>query len=308
LVSPSRKRRAAKRLVSEKGCATSTACRSVKLGKSSYYYERRTAEFEARLIARIRSLSLEYPRYGYRRMTKALNREGWGANKKRIQRLMRQEGLKVVTKGRKRRRLGVSTSKRSEAAYRGHVWSWDIVHDRTEDGRQLKFLAIVDEYTRECLSIRAGRHLRAEDVIEEMKGLLRARGAPRHIRSDNGPEFIAKAVCRWLDANDVGTIYIEPASPWENPYIESFNGKFRDECLNREVFTGLLEARVIVGEWRRYYNEERLHSSLGYVPPEEFAASAMACGAACETVDQGSKPPVATLPAALNLDMLEWLY
>lgn len=293
MVSPSRKRRAARQLVREKSCSIRAACGSLRLSRSSYYYEPKKGDLEKRLVKRLKELRKKHPRYGYRRMTAVLKREGWRVNRKRIQRLMRREGLKVVTLQKKRRRLGVSTSELKSAQYPGHVWSWDFEYDRTEDGRQLKFLNIVDEYTRECLMNRPYRCIGAREVIAELRSLMVDYGVPEHIRSDNGPEFIASAIREWLAARDIGTIYIEPGSPWENPYIESFNGKFRDECLNREVFTGLLEARVITDDWRREYNEYRPHSSLGYMTPVEFS--------------QLSLPPVAPLPPAERVDMTQAL-
>jgi len=198
---------------------------------------------------------------------------GWKVNRKRIQRLMREEGLKVIVKAKKRRRLGTSTSERKKAQYPNHVWSWDIIFDRTEDGRAIKTLGILDEYTRVNLKLMPARHITSVDVVEAMKELVKIHGAPEYIRSDNGPEFIAKAIQRWLRFANIGTIYSAPGSPWENPYIESFFGKFRDECLNRELFTTLNEAQIIIEKHRKEYNEKRPHSSLGYMTPLEFAAS-----------------------------------
>ena len=293
MVGPSRKRRAARHLVSDTGASVRAACRSVELSKSSYYYERKGGGFEARLLRRLRELCREHPRYGYRRMTALLRRECWHVNRKRIQRLMRREGLKVVTKAKKRRRLGSSTSERKKAKRPNHVWSWDFLFDRTEDGRQLKFLVIVDEYTRQSLAIRVGRCLGSKDVIDELRGLIVRHGVPEHIRSDNGSEFIAADIQRWMAGSGIGTMYIQPGSPWENPYIESFNGKFRDECLNREMFMSIVEARVIAEDWRKEYNEERPHSSLGYTTPAEFARLSL--------------PPVAPLPPAERVDMAQAL-
>lgn len=271
MVSPSQKRRFAVYLVKEQKSSIQMACRVLRLSRSSFYYRSSCGDFEERLLKRIYILAVKYPRYGYRRIHLLLRQEGWQVNKKRIQRLLRQEGLRVLQKGKKRRRLGISTSERKKAEYRNHVWSWDFIFDRLEDGRQLKMLTIVDEYTRECLSIVVNRSIKSFDVIKEFKCLIRERGIPSHIRSDNGPEFIASKIGRWLKFYQVGTIYITPGSPWENPYIESFNGKFRDECLNMELFTSISEASVIIGEWRREYNEIRPHSSLGYLTPSEFA-------------------------------------
>ena len=270
MVTPSQKRRAVIHLMKDQKCSIHVACRVLKLSRSSFYYRGLRGDFEKRLLKRIYVLAVQYPRYGYRRIHALLRQEGWQVNKKRIQRLLRQEGLRVLQKGKKRRRLGISTSERKKAEYRNHVWSWDFVFDRLEDGRQLKMLTIVDEYTRECLSIVVNRSIKSLDVINKFRCLIRDRGVPSYIRSDNGPEFIARKIGLWLKFYQVGTIYIAPGSPWENPYIESFNGKFRDECLNMELFTSISEAGVIIGEWRREYNEIRPHSSLGYLTPSEF--------------------------------------
>jgi len=211
-------------LVEEELCSVRTGCEVMGIKRSIYYYEESGGEFEKRLVLRMHEISKEKPRYGYRRMWNKLRGEGWKVNKKRIQRLMRKEGLKVVVKAKKRRRTGHLTNKRKKAEYRNHVWSWDMLFDRTEDGRQLKILTILDEYTRKSLGIKVDRHITSADVIRILRELVKKEGIPRHIRSDNGPEFIAKAIERWVTFNKVETIYIKPGSPWENPYIESFNG------------------------------------------------------------------------------------
>jgi transposase InsO family protein len=229
------------------------------------------------LVERVVALSRENPRYGYRRAWALLRREGWKVNKKRVQRLWTEEGLKVPEKQRKRRRLPRGTSDngctRSRAEHRNHVWSYDFVMDRTEDGRRLKMMPVVDEHTRECLAIEVERSITAEDVVGTLATLFRERGEPTFVRSDNGPEFIASAVRSWLEASGVGTLYIEPGSPWENAYGESFIGRLGDELLKREAFTGLLEAKVLVEEYRQHYNHRRPHSALGYRTPSEFAAN-----------------------------------
>jgi transposase InsO family protein len=233
------------------------------------------------LLSEILKLSEKNPRYGYRRIWALLRREGYHINKKRVHRLWREEGLKVPAKQRKRRRLpggGENGASRRRAEYKDHVWSYDFVMDQTEDGRTLKMMPIVDEYTRECMLVKVARSITAEDVVATLAGLFNERGAPEYIRSDNGPEFIAKVLKRWLESSGVGTLYIEPGSPWENAYSETFNSHFGDELLKREVFTNLLEAKVLVEDYRRSYNRERPHSALGYQTPEEFAAS-------CELVD-----------------------
>lgn len=176
----------------------------------------------------------------------------------------------------KRRQYGPKGEVLRKAEYPQHVWSYDILEDRTERGNRLRILTVLDEYTRESLAIGVGRSVSAQTVVEELKGLFFSRGIPEHIRSDNGPEFVAKAVRNWLEESGCGTLYIEPGSPWENPYIESFNGKLRDECLNREIFRNTLEAQIIIECWREEYNRHRPHSSLGYLTPEEYAAQCRA--------------------------------
>lgn len=270
MVSPSQKRRAAKHLVHEMKTSVRKACVVVGITPSSYYYNKITGEFEKRLIKELHILAKKHPRFGYRRMTMMLNRTGWNVNKKRIQRLMRTEGLKITKKAKKRKRQGNSTVELQTANHPNHVWSWDFIFDRLENGGALKFLVIMDEYTKQILRIRTAKNITSNDVIQDMMKLINTHGRPEFIRSDNGPEFIAKALAKWLETFEIGTIYIEPGSPWENPYIESFNSKFRDECLNREMFTCLLEARVIVNDFADEYNEIRPHSSLDYMTPTEF--------------------------------------
>jgi transposase InsO family protein len=203
-----------------------------------------------------------------------MRQAGLRVNVKRVQRLWREEGLKVPRKQCKKRRLGTSEngSQRRVATRPDEVWSYDFVSDQTSDGRRLKFLCVVDEFTRECLALEVGRSFRAKDVIAVLAGLIAQRGAPAHLRSDNGPEFVAKAVRAWLKAHAVGPLYIAPGSPWENAYVESFNSRLRDEHLNREEFASLLEAQVLAAGWRRDYNEARPHSSLEYLAPAVFAA------------------------------------
>lgn len=183
---------------------------------------------------------------------------------------MRIMGLQVKQKARKRRRVGLSTGVRRKAEYPNHVWSWDMIQDQTADGRMLKCLTLLDEYTRESLRIRVGRYLTSGEVLRELQEVIKEYGVPEHIRSDNGPEFIANAIQVWLQKKQITTLYISPGEPWENPYIESFHGKFRDECLNRELFTSLLEAQIIIEDWRKEYNQTRPHSSLAYLTPKEF--------------------------------------
>jgi transposase InsO family protein len=241
-----------------------------------------TDEEEKRLIAEMLSFVGKHPRYGYRRIWALLRRSGWRVNRKRIYRLWVQEGLKVPQKQRKRRRLGHSENScvRRKAEHKDHVWTWDFIHDRTTNGRPLKWLSIVDEYTRECLALEVDRSITAEKAIDVLAELFRVRGVPKHIRSDNGPEFIAKAIGRWLSLAGVETLYVEPGSPWENGYAESFHSRLRDELTNREEFTNLAEARHLADAWRLEYNHRRPHSSLGYLTPAEFAAGCAAAASA----------------------------
>jgi len=214
-------------------------------------------------------LATEYGRYGYRRVGALLREEGWRVNHKRVERLWRLEGLKVPAKQPRRGRLWLTDGSciRLRPAFKGHVWSYDFMAVRTRDGRPLRLLTVIDEYSRECLAIEVARRITSDDVLGRLTQLFVERGPPHYLRSDNGAEFTARAVREWLERVGVMTLYIEPASPWENGYIESFNGKLRDELLNLEIFDTLLEAQVLCERWRRHYNAVRPHSSLGYRPP-----------------------------------------
>ena len=224
-----------------------------------------------------------------------LRMEGWRVNHKRVHRLWRREGLRVPQKHRKKRRLGVTANGivRQRASCRNDVWCWDFVHDSDERGQPLRWLTVVDEFTRECVALEVARSMTANDVLDILVELFKTRGVPRHIRSDNGPEFIAKAMRDFLKATEVEALYIEPGSPWQNGYAESFNSRFRDELLNGEIFGDLREAKALSVYWRNEYNHERPHSSLGYIPPARFAATLAASplGAAplrCEAASVGS--------------------
>ena len=251
------------------------ACQIVDQPRSSQRYISTRIQKDMDLSQRMVALSRENPRYGYRRVWALLRREGWAVNKKRVHRLWREAGLMVpATRERKRRRMGSSENgcTRRRAEYSGHVWSYDFTMDATEDGRRVKIMPIVEEYSRECLALEAERSITAEDVVETLAGLFAKRGAPSFIRSDNGPEFIAKAVKRWLAASGVETLYIEPGAPWENAYSETFISRMRDELLNREMFANLKEAKVLAEDYREHYNHHRPHGALGYLTPKEFAA------------------------------------
>lgn len=224
---------------------------------------------EASLTEAITTLALQYGRYGYRRITGLLQNEGWLVNHKRVERIWRREGLKVPQRQPKRRRLwlGDGSCIRKRPEYRNHVWAYDFVMDRTHDGRRFRMLTVLDEYSRECLAIKVSRSLKATDVIEVLLDLFVLHGLPDYIRSDNGSEFTADLVKTWLDKLKVKTLFIEPGSPWENGYNESFNGKLRDELLNGEIFYTLKEAQILIERWRYHYNTVRPHSALGYRPP-----------------------------------------
>ena len=224
---------------------------------------------EDALTATIVKLAGKYGRYGYRRIGALLRRNGWEVNDKRVERIWRKEGLIVTKKQPKRGRLWFNDGScvRLRPQYPNHVWAYDFVADRTHDGKAYRMLTVIDEHTRECLAIRVERKLSSEEVIETLAELFIERGIPKHIRSDNGPEFCAKAVREWLQRLEVGPLFIEPGSPWENGYNESFNGRLRDELLNGEIFYTLKEAQILIENWRVEYNTIRPHSSLGYHPP-----------------------------------------
>jgi putative transposase len=245
------------------------ACRVVGHARSTHRKEPKVTHDEGALVDRMTELACAYGRYGYRRITALLREEGWRVNHKRIERLWRREGLKVPQKQPKRKRLWLNDGScvRRRPEHRDHVWSYDFIMDRTHNCRAFRMLTVMDEYTRECLAIRIARKLNSMDVIDCLSDLFIMRGTPCYIRSDNGPEFTAKVVRNWLARLDVGTLFIEPGSPWENGFIESFNGKLRDELLNGEIFETLKEAKVLVEMWRREYNHRRPHSALGYKPP-----------------------------------------
>ncbi len=264
-----KKRRAVEEIREELQLSERRTCLVLEQPRSTQRRQMKVDAAIERLRDRMVDLACQYGRYGYRRITILLRREGWRVNHKRVERLWRQEGLKVPQKQPKRKRLWFNDGSciRLRPEHKDHVWSYDFVAERTSDGRSLRMLNIIDEYTRKCLAIRVDRKIKANDVIDTLSDLFITRGIPQYIRSDNGPEFVAELLRTWLHNLGVTTAFIEPGSPWENGYIESFNGKFRDELLNREVFDTVMEARVVTEEWRIQYNTVRPHSSLGYRPP-----------------------------------------
>ena len=267
------------------------ACRVLDQRRSTQRYKPRLPDNEPVLVKRIIELAMKYGRYGYRRITALLRQEGWRVNHKRVERIWRQEGLKVPAKQPKRGRLWLNDGSciRLRPLRKNHVWSYDIASDRTRDGKALRFLAIMDEYTRECLAIEVSRSITSEDVLSRLTELFIWKGVPEHIRSDNGAQFTAKRVRSWLKRLGVKTLFIAPGSPWENGYIESFFGKFRDEMLNLEIFDTQLEARVLTERWRRHYNRVRPHSSLGYLPPAPEAVMPLQASSAPLRCPAGNK-------------------
>jgi len=243
------------------------------LSRSSYYLQPQVSSESRQKKQAIIQTSEQHPRYGYRRVTAILKREGTAVGKTRVQRIRREEGLQVRKNQRKTRRMGPTQTVRQRAEYRNHVWSWDFVHDQTENGSRFRTLSLIDEYTRECHILKPRWSIRAVDAIQMVHVAMKQHGCPEHLRSDNGPEFIAYAMQDWLKAMNVQTAYIRPGSPWEQCYVESFHDKLRDELLNREIFHNLHEAEILLEGWRKEYNEYRPHSSLAYMTPAEYRIS-----------------------------------
>jgi len=252
------------------------ACRVLGQPRTTQRYQPRRAADERKLLTEMRSIAQRRHRFGSPRVYRALRERGWRVNHKRVERLWREENMQVPQKQHRRRRLPRCGSENScvrrRAQHKNHVWSYDFVADRLEDSRKIRLLVVIDEFTRECLAIEVARSFTAMQVVDVLQYLFAVRGAPKHIRSDNGPEFVAKELCKWLDRANVETLFIAPGSPWENGYVESFNGKLRDELLNGELFLSLAEARWVIDRWRLDYNHHRLHSSLDYQTPAAFAA------------------------------------
>ena len=251
-------------------------CRVLGQPRTTQRYASRRAQDDRPLLKAVRRIVDRDPRFGSPRVHRMLLTDGWCVNHKRVERIWKEESMQVPKKQHKRRRLATGGSQNScvrhRAAHKDHVWSYDFVADRIEDGRQLRMLVVIDEFTRECLAIEVARSFTAKQVVRVLRYLFAVRGVPKHIRSDNGPEFVAKEVRKWLGQADVETLFVAPGSPWENGYVESFNGKLRDELLNRELFLSLEEARWVVDRWRMDYNHHRPHSALDYRTPAVFAA------------------------------------
>ena len=251
------------------GYSQRRVCKALGQSRGSYRKPRVQRADEHKLTEDIVRLATRYGRYGYKRIAALLRSEGWYVNHKRVERIWRQEGLKVPNRHKKRGRLYLNDGSciRLRPCWKNHVWSYDFVADRLIDGTKIRFLTLVDEYTRECMALKVGYRLKAHDVLDTLTDVFIKRGLPDYIRSDNGSEFTAKLLQDWLKRLDVKTAFITPGSPWENGYNESFNGRFRDEFLNREIFYTLEEARILTDQWRHHYNHIRPHTSLGYKPP-----------------------------------------
>ncbi len=271
MVSPSQKRRAVQGVVKAGLCSQRRACRYLGLHRSSHRYPPKPpSDRLLQLHRQIEHLSRKYPRLGYRKLARLLRREGWQAGRKLVQRSRRECDLRVERWMKRPRRRGSSTGTiPTRATSVNHVWSWDFISDRTDNGGKLRILSVIDEYSRECLSLHVARKLTADDLIEVMERLVVQRGAPGHIRSDNGSEFVARILQGWLAKRNIKTLYIEPASPWQNGHVESFHGSLRDECLDRELMLSVAEARVIIEDYRCYYNEVRPHGGVGYRTPAQ---------------------------------------
>ena len=273
MISPDRRREAVEQVQEMLDVSERRACRVIGQPRTTQRYDKRVPDDEHLLREQVLRLASEYGRYGYRRVTAMLRNQGWVVNHKRGERIWRQEGLKVPPKQPKRGRLWLNDGSivRLRPEFPKHVWSYDFMQHRTHNGVPFRILNVIDEYSRESLITKVARRLTHKDVLDVLLDLFLERGVPVHIRSDNGSEFIAKKVRNFLSRMSVRPLFIEPGSPWENGYVESFNGKMRDELLDREIFYSLKEAQILIEMWRNHYNGIRPHSSLGYKPPAPVA-------------------------------------
>jgi len=273
MVSPGHKREAVREVAEAGFCSLRAACRYLRLHWSSFCYRAKsTRQKMVRLVQAIIEVSRANPRYGYRRVRALLVNAGWQVSRKLVQKVRRAEGLCVKPPKPKRPGQGLSTGKvPTEATRPNHVWSWDFVADRTDNGAPLRVLSLIDEYTRQCIGLTVARSLKSDDLKETLDQAVKERGSPENIRSDNGPEFIASATKEYLARKNIKTLYIEPGSPWQNGYVESFHNRLQDECLKQEWFLSVAEARVVIENWRRKYNAQHPHSHLGFISPNAFA-------------------------------------
>ena len=290
MVSPTQKRSAVEALV-KRGRSISASCKRIGLARSTWMYEKRIPHDEEAAILHIKDLAKRFPRFGYRRIGVMLKREGRAMNSKRVQRLWQLAGLQVPKRRRKKRTWTKTEPWPDRGKCKNHVWTVDFLFDRTTDGKSIKVLSVLDEYTRECIALPCARGMTAQDVARVLDRVAKERGAPAFVRSDNGPEFISIALQEWTATCDAQMRYVKPGSPWQNGCVESFHDKMRDEFLQMETFITVAEARVLLENWRMQYNQIRPHSSLGYLTPEAFAA--IPCGADSASLHQprkGQKP------------------
>lgn len=274
MVSPRDRRHAVEHLATERGLSQRHACQLVGLARASARYQPNPRRDDAKAVALVRLYAEEQPLYGYRIIAAILQHDGHRINRKRVYRIWRQEGLQLPRRRAAKRRYGTATARLQRATCPNEVWTYDFLEARTERGGKLRMLTVLDEYTRECVAIHVARSISSQQVIQLLEWLFLLRDAPNYLRSDNGPEFIAFALQQWLRDRHCHTLYITPGSPWENPFIERFNGTLRAEVLNRWLFADGQEAQTIIEQWRQEYNHQRPHSSLGYLPPAVFAQRA----------------------------------
>jgi transposase InsO family protein len=271
VVSASAKREVVHHLVEAHDLSERQACQVSGIARSTVRYQARGKAREANMVMLVRDYAQRYPHYGYRHVTALMQRDGHAVNHKRIERLWRQEGLQLPRRKAVKRRFGEKGEVKRRAEYPNHVWSYDFTEERTERGHQVRVLAVLDEFTRECLMTFVARSIPSRQVVDVLQWLFATRGVPAHLRSDNGPEFIARQVKDWLNTTGCQTLYIEPGHPWQNPFIERFIGTLKGECLDRYLFDTVAQAQHLIEQWREEYNRHRPHSSLDYLTPAEFA-------------------------------------
>jgi len=270
MVSPHAKRQAVRYLAAEYPMSERHACQVVEMPRSTARYQPQGQADDGHMVDAVRDFAHRFPQHGYRHITALMQREGYEINHKRVERIWRQEGLQLQRRKAVKRRFGERGEVKKRAQYPNHVWSYDFTEDRTERGQRVRVLAVMDEYTRECLMTFAAKSISSKRVIDVLSWLFATRGVPQHIRSDNGPEFVAYRVQQWLADQGSQTLYITPGSPWENPFIERFIGTLKAECLHRYLFDRISEAQIILDHYMDEYNRFRPHSSLGYLTPAEY--------------------------------------
>lgn len=287
MVSPASKRRAVEHVKEKLSVSERRACRVIGQSRTSQRYESKTAKKDQELTKAMRKIIKQRPRYGCRRVYQELRAQGLEVNYKRVHRIWKKEGLQIKRRSKRKRKTGAG-GKDLRATQVNEIWSYDFMFDETSDGKGLKWLNVIDEYSRESLVLTVGRRMRSKEVIEALKPVVRKRGAPKILRSDNGPEFVSREVVEWVKEEGFKTEYIMPGAPWQNGYIESFNARMRDELLNVEEFGSVEEAKVLGKAYQKDYNENRRHSSLGYQTPSEFATNCFASLRATPCATQSS--------------------